>query len=86
VAAEQARLRVVTREIADCAVTQMKGTIEEAGVTIRQLLKDVQARLHNSIAGEAILRATLRKLGSSSAGHTYHHRIQPGASSCNVLE
>jgi hypothetical protein len=55
-AAEQARLRVVTREIADYAATQMKGTIEEAGVTTRQLLEDVQASLHDSIAGEAILR------------------------------
>jgi hypothetical protein len=51
VAAEQARLRVVTREIADCAATQMKGTIEEAGVTIRQLLKDVPASLYISVAG-----------------------------------
>jgi hypothetical protein len=45
VAAEQARLRGVTREIADFAATQMKGTIEEAGVTTRQLLEDVQAIL-----------------------------------------
>jgi hypothetical protein len=30
-AAEQARLRGTTREIADYAATQMKGTIEEAG-------------------------------------------------------
>jgi hypothetical protein len=36
-AAEQARLRGVTREIADFAATQMKGTIEEVGVTTRQL-------------------------------------------------
>ena len=42
-AAEQARLRSVTREIADFAATQMKGTIEEAGVTTRQLLEDVHA-------------------------------------------
>ena len=55
-AAEQARLRSVTREIADFAATQMKGTIEEAGLTTRQLLEDVQASLHDSIAGEAILR------------------------------
>ena len=40
-AAEQARLRGVTREIADYAATQIKGTIEEAGVTTRQLLEDV---------------------------------------------
>jgi hypothetical protein len=55
-AAEQARLRSVTREIADYAATQMKGTIEEAGLTTRQLLEDVQASLHDSIAGEAILK------------------------------
>jgi hypothetical protein len=55
-AAEQARLRAVTREIADFAATQMKGTIDEAGVTTRQLLEDVQTSLHDSIAGEAILK------------------------------
>jgi citrate lyase gamma subunit len=55
-AAEQARLRGVTREIADYAATQIKGNIEEAGVTTRQLLEDVQASLHDSIAGEAILK------------------------------
>ncbi len=55
-AAEQARLRGVTREIADFVATQMKGTIEDAGVTTRQLLEDVQASLHDSIAGEAILK------------------------------
>ena len=55
-AAEQARLRAVTREIADFAATQMKGTIEEAGLTTRQLLEDVQASLHDSIAGGAILK------------------------------
>jgi hypothetical protein len=53
-AAEQARLCRVTLEIVDFAATQMKGTIEEAGVTTRQLLWDVQASLHDSIAGEAI--------------------------------
>jgi citrate lyase gamma subunit len=55
-ATEQARLRGVTREIADYAATQMKGTIEEVGLTTRQLLEDVQASLHDSIAGEAILK------------------------------
>jgi citrate lyase gamma subunit len=55
-AAEQARLRGVTREIADFAATQMKGTIEEAALTTRQLLEDVQVSLHDSIAGEAILK------------------------------
>jgi hypothetical protein len=55
-AAEQAKLRGVTREIADYAATQMKGAIEEAGLTTRQLLEDVQASLHDSIAGDTILK------------------------------
>jgi hypothetical protein len=55
-AAEQARLRGVTREIADFAAMQMRGTIEGATITARQLLEDVQASLHDSIAGEAILK------------------------------
>ena len=53
-AAEQARLRGASREIADYAATQMKGTIEEAGGTPRQLLKEIQASLHDSIAGEML--------------------------------
>jgi hypothetical protein len=60
-AAEQARLRSVTREIADFAVTQIKGTIEDAGVTTRQLLEDVQASLHDAIAGEAILKCYIEE-------------------------
>ena len=56
-ASEQARLRSVTREIADYAATQMKSAIEEAGLTARQLLEDVQASLHDAIAGEAILKS-----------------------------
>ena len=55
-AAEQARLRGVTREIADFAAMQMRGTIEGATITARQLLEDVQASLHDSIAGDAILK------------------------------
>jgi hypothetical protein len=55
-AAEQARLRGVTSEIADFAAPRMKGTIEEAGLTTRQLLEDVQTSLHDSIAGDAILK------------------------------
>ena len=55
-AVEQVRLRDVTREIADYTVIKMKGAIEEAGVTTRQLLEDVQASLKDSIAGEAILK------------------------------
>ena len=68
VAAEQARLRSVTREIADFAATQMKGTIEEAGLTTRQLLEDVQASLHDSIAGEAILRCYTEETRQQFAG------------------
>jgi hypothetical protein len=71
-AAEQARLRGVTREIADFTATQMKGTIEEAGLTARQLLEDVQASLHDSIAGEAILKCyteeTRRQFGTVVSG------------------
>jgi hypothetical protein len=56
-ATEQARLRGVTREIADFAATQMKGSIDSASQTIRQLLEDVQASLHEAIAGDAILKS-----------------------------
>jgi hypothetical protein len=56
-ASEQARLRGVTREIADYAATQLKGTIEDASVATRQLLEDVQASLHDAIAGDAILKS-----------------------------
>lgn len=56
-ATEQARLRGVTREIADFAATQMKGSIDSAAQTTRQLLEDVQASLHEAIAGEAILKS-----------------------------
>lgn len=55
-ATEQARLRGVTREIADFAATQMRGSIESAAQTTRQLLEDVQASLHEAIAGDAILK------------------------------
>jgi hypothetical protein len=41
-AAEQARLRGATREIAYFAAAKMMGTIEVAGGTPRQLLEDVQ--------------------------------------------
>ena len=56
-ATEQARLRGVTREIADFAATQMKGSIDSASQTTRQLLEDVQASLHDAIAGDAILKS-----------------------------
>jgi citrate lyase gamma subunit len=56
-AAEQARLRSVTREVANYAATQLKGTIEAASVATRQLLEDVQASLHDSIAGDAVLKS-----------------------------
>jgi AcrR family transcriptional regulator len=67
-AAEQARLRGVTREITDYAATQMKGTIEQAGLTTRQLLEDVQASLHDSIAGEAILKCYTEETRQQFAG------------------
>ena len=56
-AAEQSRLRGVTREMADYASTQLKGTIEGAATTTRQLLEDVQLSLHDAIAGDAILKS-----------------------------
>jgi hypothetical protein len=56
-ATEQARLRGVTREIADFAATQMKGSIDSAAQSTRQLLEDVQASLHEAIAGDAILKS-----------------------------
>jgi hypothetical protein len=55
-AAEQARLRGVTREIADYAATQLKATIESASSNTRQMLEDVQHSLHDAIAGDAILK------------------------------
>jgi len=58
----------VTREIADFAATQMKGTIEEDGATTRQLLEDVQASLHDSIAGEAILKCYTDETRQQFAG------------------
>ena len=67
-AAEQARLRGVTREIADFAAMQMRGTIEGATITARQLLEDVQASLHDSIAGEAILKCYTEETREQFAG------------------
>jgi hypothetical protein len=54
---EQARLRSVTREVADYVATQIKGTLEGASAATRQLLEDVQASLHDSIAGQAVLKS-----------------------------
>jgi len=67
-AAEQARLRGLTREIADFAATQMRGTIEGATITARELLEDVQASLHDSIAGEAILKCYTEETRQQFAG------------------
>jgi hypothetical protein len=55
-AAEQARLRGVTREIAEYASSQLRGTIETAATNTRQLLEDVQLSLHDAVAGDAILK------------------------------
>src|ERR1700761_246622 len=55
-AAEQARLRGVTREMADFASTQIRGTIESAASQTRQMLEDVQLSLHDAISGETILK------------------------------
>lgn len=56
-AAEQARLRGITREIADYASTQLRGTIENAAANARQLLEDVQLSLHDAVSGDAILKS-----------------------------
>jgi hypothetical protein len=67
-AAEQARLRSVTRGVADFAATQLKGTIEAASMATRQLLEDVQASLHDSIAGDAILKSYSEETRQQFAG------------------
>jgi hypothetical protein len=56
-ASEQARLRGITREMADYASLQIRGTIETAASQTRQLLEDVQLSLHDAISGEAILKS-----------------------------
>jgi hypothetical protein len=56
-ASEQARLRGVTREMADYASLQIRGIIETAASQTRQLLEDVQLSLHDAISGEAILKS-----------------------------
>ena len=56
-ASEQARLRGVTREMADYASTQLRGTIERAAANTRQMLEDVQLSLHDAMSGEAILKS-----------------------------
>jgi hypothetical protein len=56
-ASEQARLRGITREMADYASLQIRGTIETAACQTRQLLEDVQLSLHDAISGEAILKS-----------------------------
>jgi hypothetical protein len=76
-AAEQARLRGESREIADFAATRMKETIEEAGVTTRQLLEDVQASLHDSIAGEAIFKCCTEETRQQFAA-VIHALIESG--------
>jgi len=57
VASEQARLRGVTREIADYASAQLKVAIENAASNMRQLLEDVQLSLHDAVSGDAILKS-----------------------------
>jgi hypothetical protein len=56
-AAAQERLRGVTREISDFTARELKVTVQNATAETRQLLEDVQANLHDAIAGEAILRS-----------------------------
>jgi hypothetical protein len=56
-AAAQDRLRGVTREVSDFAARELKVTVQNAATETRQLLEDVQANLHDAIAGEAILKS-----------------------------
>jgi hypothetical protein len=56
-AAAQDRLRGVTREVSDYAARELKVTVQNAAAETRQLLEDVQANLHDAIAGEAILKS-----------------------------
>lgn len=56
-AAAQERLRGITREISDFTARELKATIQNATADTRQLLEDVQANLHDAIAGEAILKS-----------------------------
>jgi hypothetical protein len=56
-ASEQARLRGVTREMADYASLQIRGTIETAASQTRQLLEVVQLSLHDAVSGDAILKS-----------------------------
>jgi hypothetical protein len=56
-ASEQARLRGVTREMAEYASVQIRGTIETAASQTRQLLEDLQLSLHDAVSGEVILKS-----------------------------
>jgi len=56
-AAAQDRLRGVTREIADFTARELKVTVQNTTAETRQLLEDVQANLHDAIAGGAILKS-----------------------------
>ncbi len=55
-ATEQSLLRGVAHGIADFAATQMREPIDSAALTARQVLEDVQAGLHEAIAGDTILK------------------------------
>ena len=83
-AAAQDRLRGVTREIADFTARELKVTVQSATAETRQLLEDVQANLHDAIAGEAILKSyteeTREKFGVVIA---QNHGSAVGASARN---
>jgi hypothetical protein len=74
-AAAQDRLRGVTREISDFAAREVKVTVQNAAAETRQLLEDVQANLHDAIAGEAILKS-----------YTEETREQFGAVIARIME
>jgi hypothetical protein len=74
-AAAQDRLRGVTREISDFAARELKVTVQNAAAQTRQLLEDVQANLHDAIAGEAILKS-----------YTEETREKFGVVICKIME
>ena len=56
-AEEQARLRGVTREIADFTSRELRTAMKQATDDTRQLLEDVQASLHDAVSGDAIVKS-----------------------------
>jgi NADH:ubiquinone oxidoreductase subunit len=83
-AAEQARLRVVTREIADCAAAQMKGPSKRPGGRSGNFWRMSRPVSIIPLRGRPSSSATQRSAAGVRHHHPCHHRIVPGAGSCNV--